>query len=139
MQEPDAWLSRLREALHCGESLLGCTFCQVKPENVSILGLLADRLTTMCEMIVCKYFEIVQSIPCTGVVSAANAPWLISLGEFEIDCVSEWNVLIRAVLTMQLRALDSLVRKLKSVTDPAGKRRKIDEMQRRIHGLLGRV
>ena len=142
VQEPDAWLSRLKEALRCGEVLLLCSSCQAKPENVSILGFLADRLTTMCELIVGKYVEILENGQCNGLDNATNAAWLISLGEYEIDCINEWSVLLRAMIIMQLRAVDGLVNRLKGVTNLVngeGLRRKMDVTQKRILTLLDKV
>ncbi|KAI0198460.1 hypothetical protein F4808DRAFT_462755 [Astrocystis sublimbata] len=138
VQEPGAWLSRLKEALRCGDALLLCAKCQAKPENISILGFLIDRLTTMCGLIVNRFVEILRSSQSHGVMGATDAAWRFSLGDFEIGCVGEWDVLVRAMLMMQLRALDGLINRLRSVSGDVG-HRKMCVAQRRILDLLNKI
>ncbi|KAI0163978.1 hypothetical protein GGR57DRAFT_516324 [Xylariaceae sp. FL1272] len=136
--EPGECLSRLKESVRCGEALLVCPKCQVKAENISILGFLTDRLTTMCTLMVNRYGEVLKSGQSDGTIGAAHAAWRISFGEFEIRSISEWDVLVRAMLMMQLGTLGGLISRLKGISGDLT-HRKTFVTQARIAKLLNKI
>ncbi|KAI1169150.1 hypothetical protein F5B18DRAFT_594183 [Nemania serpens] len=128
-QSLDAVLASLKEAIHYGNALLMCRRCQTRPENMTILTFLTDRLTATCEGLVIRLHEGLhngawvqddglgssddevrqQQHITQGKASPAISLWL---GCYEMDSAVELGALLRCLSITQLRALNALVDKL---------------------------
>ncbi|KAI0538749.1 hypothetical protein GGR58DRAFT_283967 [Xylaria digitata] len=135
VKELGPWLSRHKEALRCSEALLVCPLCQAKPEHMTILGLLTDRLIAICGNVVTAYLLTLEGGTNHNIMGHRD---VVSVGNFEIDSPYEWSALVRTMLVMQLRGLDTLMIRLQSIGGEAV-RRKADSTQSRILALLEKL
>ncbi|KAJ8127219.1 hypothetical protein O1611_g6419 [Lasiodiplodia mahajangana] len=146
-KELGSWLSRHKEALRCGEALLMCPRCQAKPEHMTILAFLTDRLIAMCDEMVSAYLlalagNINNHNHNHNLSGAKDGAWLVWVGNFEIDSLQEWSALVSTMLAMQLRGLNSLMAKFKDLlrcVGGEGVRKKADSTQFRILALLEKL
>ncbi|KAI1421882.1 hypothetical protein F5Y12DRAFT_800326, partial [Xylaria sp. FL1777] len=142
VKELGPWLSRHKEALRCSEALLMCSLCQAKPERMTILALLTDRLIAMCENVVSAYLLTLEGDISQRMMGHKDGAWLVLVGNVEIDSPHEWSALVRTMLVMQLRELDTLMAKFKDLLNSmggGGGRRKADSTQSRILVLLEKL
>lgn len=142
LKELGPWLSRHKEALRCSEALLTCSLCQTKPEHMTILTFLTDRLIAMCGNVVSAYMKTLDGGASHHVMGCKDAAWLVLVGNFEIDSLHEWSALVRTMLIMQLRDLDAFMIKFKDLSRAIGGdgvRRKADSTQSRISTLLEKL
>jgi len=128
------WLSRHKEAIRCSEALLTCSLCQGKPEYMTILAFLTDRLVGMSEYVVSTYLDALH-----GDSRRNSAPkdgaWLVLVGSFEVDSPQEWSALVRTMLILQLRDLDALMVQFRRRSDS----RRADLTHRKIVALLQKL
>lgn len=127
----DAGLASHREALRHGEAMLLCGHCTARPENMTILTFLTDRLAGLCERIVDGYLERLLLL---GGASGAGAAEDVSNGKknnnsssgsrsgvffggYEVDSASEWELLVGNLIGLQLRALGGLMARVKEVAN----------------------
>ena len=112
----DAGLASHREALRYGEAMMGCGYCTTRPENMTILTFLTDRLAGLCERIVDGYLEMA---PCRG---NRHPPYRVGagtgvfFGDYEVDSANEWETLVRNLIILQLRGLNGLMGRVKEVS-----------------------
>ncbi|KAI0435039.1 hypothetical protein F5Y09DRAFT_337132 [Xylaria sp. FL1042] len=142
VKELGPWLSRHKEALRCSEALLMCPLCQAKPEHMTILAFLTDRLIAMCDNVVSAYLLAIEGDINQRIINHKDGAWLVLVGNFEIDSPHEWSALVRTMLVMQLRGLDALMVKFKDLLQSIGGegvRRKADFAQSRILVLLEKL
>ncbi|KAI1171767.1 hypothetical protein F4777DRAFT_590971 [Nemania sp. FL0916] len=143
VKELGSWLSRHKEALRCSEALLKCPLCQAKPENMTILAFLTDRLIAMCDEVVSAYVSALTGNVNHNSMGPKDGAWLVLVGSFEIDSPQEWSVLVSTMLDMQLRGLEAMVAQfqdlLRSTGGGEGARRKADLTRNRITGLLEKL
>ncbi|KAJ3580030.1 hypothetical protein NPX13_g536 [Xylaria arbuscula] len=142
LKELGPWLSRHKEALRCSEALLTCSLCQAKPEHMTILAFLTDRLIAMCDNVVSVYLQSMEGGSSSQVMGYKDGAWLVLVGNFEIDSLQEWSALVRTMLIMQLRDLDTFMVRFKDLSQAIGGdgvRRKTDSTQSRISTLLGKL
>ncbi|KAI0506899.1 hypothetical protein F5B22DRAFT_659817 [Xylaria bambusicola] len=142
IKELGPWLSRHKEALRCSEALLTCSLCQAKPEHMTILTFLTDRLIAMCDNVVSAYLQTMEGDANNTGMAYRDAAWLVLVGNFEIDSPQEWSALVRTMLIMQLRGLDSFMVRFKDLLQAIGGevvRRKADSTQNRISTLLEKL
>ncbi|TGJ85130.1 hypothetical protein E0Z10_g3641 [Xylaria hypoxylon] len=142
VKELGPWLSRHKEALRCSEALLMCPLCQVKPEHMTILAFLTDRLIAICDNVVTAYLLNLEGSINLNIMGHRDGAWLVSVGNFEIDSPHEWSAIVRTMLVMQLRGLDTLMVRFKDLLHSIGGegvRRKADSTQSRILALLEKL
>ncbi|KAI1132703.1 hypothetical protein F5Y10DRAFT_230588 [Nemania abortiva] len=142
VKELGSWLSRHKEALRCSEALLMCPRCQAKPEHMTILAFLTDKLIEMCEEIVSAYLLTLVSNINQNLMGSQDGAWLVWVGNFEIDSLHEWSAIVSIMLIMQLRGLDTLMAKFKDLlrcVGGEGVRKKADSTQCRISTLLEKL
>jgi hypothetical protein len=142
VKELGSWLSRHKEALRCSEALLMCPRCQAKPEHMTILAFLTDRLIAMCDEVVSAYLSTLAGNTNHNIVGPKDGAWLVWVGNFEIDSLHEWSALVSTMLVMQLRGLDTLMTKFKDLLRSIGGegvRKKADSTQGRILALLEKL
>ncbi|KAK3371014.1 hypothetical protein B0T24DRAFT_304516 [Lasiosphaeria ovina] len=163
----DAGLAAHKKALRHGEAMVRCGHCTTRPENMTILTFLTDRLMGLCERIVASYREPVSSesrggSPLTSGAAAmassttraktatpaatdgqgAMMPLGVYFGDYEIDCPGEWQALVRNLIVLQLRALGALMGRVKEVSElmPCDTAwRKVVGAETRLSALLGQV
>jgi hypothetical protein len=121
----DAGLASHREALRYGEAMMLCGHCTSRPENMTILTFLTDRLAGLCERIVGGYFELLQGSSTAAATSTPNSSRRLNpavgssgvfFGDYEVDSASEWELLVRNLIVLQLRALSVLMGRVKEVS-----------------------
>ncbi|KAI0109100.1 hypothetical protein GGR51DRAFT_512749 [Nemania sp. FL0031] len=137
-----SWLSRHKEALRCSEALLMCPCCQAKPENMTILTFLTDRLIAMCDEIISAYLLTLAGNTNLNLSGSKDGAWLVWVGNLEIDSLHEWSALVSTMIAMQLRGLDTLMAKFKDLlrcVGGEGVRKKADSTQCRILTLLEKL
>ncbi|KAI3338263.1 hypothetical protein F4824DRAFT_90808 [Ustulina deusta] len=142
VKELGPWLSRHKEALRCSEALLMCPLCQAKPEHMTILAFLTDKLIAMCDNVVSAYLLTMEGDINHRIMAHKDGAWLVLVGNFEIDSPHEWSALVRTMLVMQLRGLDALMARFKDLLQSIGGegvRRKADSTQSRILLLLEKL
>ncbi|KAI0474766.1 hypothetical protein F4859DRAFT_481910 [Xylaria cf. heliscus] len=138
-KELGPWLSRHKEALRCSEALLMCPLCQAKPEHMTILAFLTDRLIAMCDDVVSAYLMTVTGSVSHGMLGPKDGVWV---GGFEIDSPHEWCAVVSTMLVMQLRGLETVMARFKDLLRSVGGegvRRKADSTQSRISALLEKL
>lgn len=162
----DAGLASHREALRYGETMIMCNLCASRPENMTILTFLTERLANLCERIVAGYFELASSSSpltsssssaSTSASAAANSsrrpPHLaagssgVFFGDYEVDSASEWELLVGNLIVMQLRQLSVLVGRVKEVSGllqcdtpwrkAAGTEKRVGRMLDRLNSVPG--
>ncbi|KAK4108604.1 hypothetical protein N656DRAFT_832267 [Canariomyces notabilis] len=158
----DAGLASHREALRYGEAMMLCGHCTSRPENMTILTFLTDRLAGLCERIVNGYFDLLPSPGTAGAAPTGRRPnnslsadttggcgtsaggggggggaggnggcgageggerqgsgsgrWGVFFGDYEVDSANEWELLVRNLIVLQLKALSGLMGRVKEVS-----------------------
>lgn len=160
----DAGLASHKEALRYGQALLDCHRCRARPEHMTILKFLTDKLVGLSEQIVAEYTRrlllhhtAAYEPGATGATITAGTggdtdhdargnggapPWPAVLGSYEVDSTREWDALIGALIELQLEALHSLVDSMKAVSRSMrwdAMHGKAAATQRRIAPMLYRV
>lgn len=128
----DASLASHKEALRYGQALIECQRCRARPEHMTILKFLTDKLAGLSEQIVAGYTQCLLH-PAAGAtgsmaVRGSNAdrdgrngsggapPWPTVLGSYEVDSAREWDTLIGGLIGLQLEALHSMIESMKVVS-----------------------
>ncbi|KAK3680873.1 hypothetical protein B0T22DRAFT_540488 [Podospora appendiculata] len=173
----DAGLASHKEALRYGEAMLLCAHCTARPESMTILTFLTDRLAGLCERIVEGYLDLLlppashhqphenkyqvhhqqgtrslnhhhrHATTDTGMLHSQGqgVRWGVYFGDYEVDSPGEWELLVRNLIVLQLRALAGLLGRVKEV---AGMMRvphcdmlwrKAAGTDKRVGALLGRL
>ncbi|KAK3320416.1 hypothetical protein B0T19DRAFT_486949 [Cercophora scortea] len=189
----DAGLASHKEALRYGEVMLLCAHCTARPESMTILTFLTDRLAGLCERIVEGYLDLLvpqapashhplhenkyqvhqhhhhqqqgeitstrslnlnhhhrhattdTGMPLHSQGQGQGVRWGVYFGDYEVDSPGEWELLVRNLIVLQLRALAGLLGRVKEV---AGMMpvphcdmlwRKAVGTDKRVGALLGRL
>ena len=107
----DSILVSQKEALGRCTTVLNCSSCFLRPEYILLLGMVAERLATLCESTVAKYLEDTNN----GTAfheSAINNPIhdvKVCLGGYEIETPDERVGLVRLMIVMQLQSLRKFI------------------------------
>lgn len=123
----DASLASHKEALRYGQALIECQRCRLRPEHMTILKFLTDKLARLSEQIVDEYTRglLHPAAPAEGMMvggtstdreGSGTPPWPAVLGSYEVDSAREWNTLIGTLIRLQLEALHTLVEAMKAVS-----------------------
>lgn len=152
----EAGLTSHRRALGYGEAMMACGHCISRPENMTILTFLADRLIGLWEHISSSYLELLPGgIPAAaaagpaGMMDATSNRWLnpaagtndVLFGDYG-DSASEWKSSVGNLIALQLQALSLLMGRVREVAgviqcDTAS--RKAAGAQKRVAVLLDRL
>ncbi|KAI0483449.1 hypothetical protein F4859DRAFT_528852 [Xylaria cf. heliscus] len=114
----DAALASHKETVRYGESMLSCQRCLVHVENMTLLTILAERLVKLCEGMVSAYLDGMQTWD-------GPSKQVVCFGEYELDSPAEWDLLLGNAIFLQLRALYSLVDRIKGKSHTQGSRERI--------------
>ncbi|RHZ50902.1 uncharacterized protein CDV56_101652 [Aspergillus thermomutatus] len=130
----DSQLSSYRETLSWCERMLQCSTCRSRPENMTVLNLVLERLVGLCDSIVGAYFDVIDSSGNSSSNSnSSNAtehhPWSTSksratewpemvLDDYDI-AGPDWKTLVRVLIFIQMGALDSLLTRMKRIPSMA--------------------
>ena len=114
----DSILVSQKEALGRCNSVLNCSSCFLRQEYILLLGMVAERLATLCESTVAKYLEDVNdgtsysdTTP-DGKRNSRGNPIddvKVCLGGYEIETPDERVGLVRLMIVMQLQSLRKFV------------------------------
>ena len=108
----DSILVSQKEALGRCNTVLNCSSCFLRPEYILLLGMVAERLATLCESTVAKYLEDTHEGTSFHESSATNNPIhdvKVCLGGYEIETPDERVGLVRLMIVMQLQSLRKFV------------------------------
>ncbi|TDZ40759.1 Alpha/beta hydrolase psoB [Colletotrichum trifolii] len=96
----DSALASVKEALNHCRGLLCCPRCRSRPEHVTVLTMLADKLARLCGLIVAEFRRDVG-----GGGDEKRPPFDLCLGQYEIDAEWEWVAVVGGLIGIQLQAL----------------------------------
>jgi hypothetical protein len=96
----DGKLGSHKEAVDYGRTMLMCSSCSRRPENLLSLTFLSDRLLKLSETVVEKLANCDERPP-------------IVFGELEIDSAPEWELLVSSLVMQHLSALHQLMGQFK--------------------------
>ncbi|GAB1318227.1 hypothetical protein MFIFM68171_08437 [Madurella fahalii] len=105
----DAHLALHKEAVEFGHAMLRCVRCRFRPENLTLLTFLAERLLRLGEMVI----ERLSQTKDTPLVERQA----VLFGEYEVDSSQEWELVVSSLLAVQLAALKKLMSHLKTSAD----------------------
>jgi hypothetical protein len=132
----DSILAFHKEALNQCATMVLCSNCTSRSENMMLLAIVCQKLTSLCETIVIKYQQ--QSLaPSQHVTESPSARKPggsyfsndnrsrsgsttkyrshIFFGDYEIDSCIEWDCMIRSLIVLQLRSLRDFLTRMKMV------------------------
>lgn len=105
----DSTLATNKEALSHGRDMLACTTCVLRVEYMAILMFMLDEMV-----------RLAQSI--TNLLQPQNQKMhvgrikVISFGNYEVDSCEEYSIIVRGLLSLQLKELQSLTKRLREVS-----------------------
>lgn len=110
----DSILMSQKEALARCKSVLNCPTCSLRPEYVLLLGIITERLASLCESTVTRYLDHVndgtlfREADADAKYHARRSPmddFKVSLGSYEIERPEERVRLVQLLIVMQLQSL----------------------------------
>ena len=127
----DLILASNKEALiHCNKTLR-CEMCPTRSGNMTLLSSICEKLVVLCEHVINEYLHQTQrvesSAKATGKLSSmlrdgAAGFWQKAfLGAYTLDSYPEWDYLIRLLIGLQLRDLERLLVRMKSMASAVGR------------------
>jgi hypothetical protein len=148
----DSILAFHKEALKQCTTMLLCSHCTSRSENMMLLAIVGQKLASLCETIVIKHQQqsLSPSQPITE-SSSSNKPGGISpgsttkyrgqvfFGDYEVDDCFEWECLIRSLIMLQLRSLRYFLSRMKMVafsTLTGTQLKTIEAAERRLGNVL---
>lgn len=93
-----------KEALCNITNMLSCASCTGRVENVMVLAILMDKLARLSHHVVHATGDLTRPTP------------TLSLGDYQVDSAEEYATLIRSLLGVQLRRLQTLAQSLHQVS-----------------------
>ncbi|KAL2833630.1 hypothetical protein BJY01DRAFT_253387 [Aspergillus pseudoustus] len=111
----DATLSLHRRALERCQHIQACCATRSRPETMTMLSLVLEKLVGLCEVMVRSYQgEQTRRVGNSGNSMNAKRSTLV-MGEYDMTVGSgEWTVLVQTLVAMQIRALDKLLHQIKA-------------------------
>ena len=117
----DLILAWQKSALAQCSTVLRCSACGSRPEYILLLGLITERLATLCESMVSLYLKELRCRSSLRKFSngrhhsrtLSEESITVFFGRYEIESKEEWSSLIRVLMIFQLRSLRSLLGNLK--------------------------
>ncbi len=107
----DSILSSQKEALGRCNTVLNCPGCFLRPEYILLLGMVTERLASLCESTVAKYLDDVDD-GTPFQINARGNPMdgvKVSLGGYEIETPDERVGMVRLLIVMQLQSLRKFI------------------------------
>lgn len=107
----DSILVSQKEALGRCNSVLNCSTCFLRAEYILLLGMVTDRLASLCESTVAKYLDDVNDGTAFRETTGGNPmdDVKVSVGGYEIETPDERVGLVRMMIVMQLQTLRKFV------------------------------
>ena len=118
----DSILSYHKSALAQLSVLISCQKCRARSESLVLLGVVCEKSTTLCERMLSQRLHDAPSSPRSGpsietseVVGsgALGTATRTFLGEYEVTSASEWQLLMKALFSLQLSRLCHLLHQIK--------------------------
>ncbi|KAK2034924.1 hypothetical protein LX32DRAFT_648025 [Colletotrichum zoysiae] len=94
----DVALSTVKEALGHSQALVRCPQCWSRPENITVLAMVTDRLAKLCEQAVAELRKsncaerLEASVP--PQTGDKRTPLNVRVGRYEIETVWEWSIVM---------------------------------------------
>lgn len=105
----DSALATNKEALSHGRDMLACTTCVLRVEYMTILMFMLDEMVRLAQSIT----NLLQ--PQNQKVHGGRIDG-ISFGNYEVDSYEEYSIIMRGLLSLQLKELQSLTTRLREVS-----------------------
>ena len=142
-----AW--QKRALAHCS-TVLRCSACGSRSEYILLLGLITERLATLCESTASLYLKELRCRSSLRKISngrhhsrtLSEESSTVFFGRYEIESTEEWSSLIRVLIILQLRSLRSLLGNLKIAATAGTNATQLPMMQateRRVGNLIQKL
>ena len=107
----DSILVSQKEALGRCNSVLNCSTCFLRPEYILLLGMVSERLASLCESTVAKYLDDANDSTQMRMTTRGNPmdEVKVCLGGYEIETPDERTGLVRLLIVMQLQSLRKFI------------------------------
>lgn len=148
----DSILASQKEALGRCNSVLNCSTCFLRAEYILLLGMVTDRLASLCESTVAKYLDDVNDGTAFREPSADGKCYSrgnpmddvkVVVGGYEIETPDERIGLVRMMIVMQLQTLRKFI---EGVASAVASRRegktqvlKVQAAEQRLAKLIQRI
>ena len=146
----DCMLAWQKKALARCNLVLSCSTCVARSEYILLLGLIAERLATLCESTVSSYLKEVQR-RCShgsrldaklGSRTSSEEPNNVFLGRYEVESPEEWSSLMRVLIVLQLQSVRDLLIGMKKVASAGTNKTQLPMVQateRRVGSLIHKL
>ncbi|KAF3760419.1 hypothetical protein M406DRAFT_335085 [Cryphonectria parasitica EP155] len=135
----DTWLASLKESLRCVEAMLRCASCGDRPENMTILTFLTDRIMSSCERHIDAYLDSAgPGSRSTGGIQnrrSSHHSSAVYFGEYMVESPYETEIIVRNLIVWQLRTFNARINDMKDVSATVNMDslfRKVTSTKRRI-------
>ena len=142
----DSILVSQKEALGRCNTVLNCPSCFLRPEYILLLGMVTERLASLCESTVAKYLDDMNDGTSFGEMNGAGSPMdgvKVSLGGYEIETPDERIGMVRLLIVMQLQSLRKFVEGVANAvaSRPEGKTQvvKVQAAEQRLAKLIQKI
>ena len=142
----DSILVSQKEALGRCNTVLNCPSCFLRPEYILLLGMVTERLASLCESTVAKYLDDVNDGTSFGEMNGVGSPMdgvKVSLGGYEIETPDERIGMVRLLIVMQLQSLRKFVEGVANAvaSRPEGKMQvvKVQGAEQRLAKLIQKI
>lgn len=108
----DSILMSQKEALGRCNTVLNCSSCFLRQEYILLLGMVTEKLASLCESTVAKYLDDENGGTAFQEMNARGNPMdgvKVSLGGYEIETPDERVGMVRLLIVMQLQSLRKFV------------------------------
>lgn len=108
----DSILMSQKEALGRCNTVLNCSACFLRQEYILLLGMVTEKLASLCESTVAKYLDDEHDSTPFREMNARGNPMdgvKVSLGGYEIETPDERTGMVRLLIVMQLQSLRKFV------------------------------
>ena len=142
----DSILVSQKEALGRCNTVLNCPSCFLRPEYILLLGMVADRLASLCESTVAKYLDDENDDTSFREMNGRGSPMdgvKVSLGGYEIETPDERVGMVRLLIVMQLQSLRKFIEGVANAvaSRPEGKTQvvKVQSAEQRLAKLIQKI
>lgn len=116
-QDVDVGLAAVKEAIGCAQDFLSCSRCRVRPEYMTLLCFLIEKLNPLCESVAAEYWKCVKACAAAVREEGENLGHPTMLGHYEADSAWEWISVMEALMRLQFRNLYSLMDRMKGMSE----------------------
>ncbi len=151
----DSILSYHKSALAQLSVLVSCRKCRARSETLVLLSVVCDKSTTLCEQMLSQRLHDPLLHPKGGLsVEIGEATEIVGsdafrtanktlLGEYEVTSVSEWQLLMKALFSLQLSRLCRLLNQIKCLIGQLPNGAHFESLltttEKRIRGMAARL